>query len=60
MKSNLRFEVSPYNQWCRLCLEGKVFYSIGKSITNHRVYSNSQYNGSKRQDVYGLRKYYFG
>jgi glycosyltransferase involved in cell wall biosynthesis len=54
------YGLDDYDQWCRLSLEGKVFYNIGKSLTNHRVYSNSQYNASNKQDVDGLRKYYFG
>ena len=53
------YGMDDYDLWCRLILQGKVFYNLQQILTYHRISPNSHYNASKKQDPYALRRFYF-
>lgn len=53
------YGMDDYDLWCRLILQGKVFYNLDSVLTFHRISPNSHYNASKKQDPDGLRRFYF-
>lgn len=53
------FNLDDYDLWCRLILQGKVFYNLQQILTYHRINPNSHYNYSKKQDPAGLQRFYF-
>jgi teichuronic acid biosynthesis glycosyltransferase TuaG len=53
------YGMDDYDLWCRLILQGKVFYNLQQILTYHRISPNSHYNASKKQDPDALRRFYF-
>lgn len=54
------YGLDDYELWIRLSLQGKVFFNIPFILIYHRIYATSHFNASKKQDVDGLRREYFG
>jgi glycosyltransferase involved in cell wall biosynthesis len=54
------YGLDDYELWIRLSLDSKIFFNIPSYFTYHRLYSTSSFNASKKQDVDGLRRHYFG
>lgn len=63
MKKNLvnftdRF-LDDYDLWCRLILQGKIFFNIPNMLVYHRVHDGSYYNSSNKQDPEAIKRKYF-
>ena len=54
------YNLDDYDLWCRLSLQGCIFFNLPDRVTYHRIHSDSHYNASKKQDPDALRNYYFG
>jgi glycosyltransferase involved in cell wall biosynthesis len=53
-----RFGLEDYDLWFRCLLSSKKIFTIPHPFIYHRVYKNSYFNNSGRQDLNGLLKYY--
>jgi len=53
-----RFGLEDYDLWFRCLLNSKKIYTISEPFIYHRVYKESYFNSSGRQDLDGLLKYY--
>lgn len=54
------FGLDDYDLWIRLTNAGHTFYTLPLRLTYHRLYQNSSFNSSNRQDIEGLLSHYYG
>ncbi len=53
-----RFVCEDYDLWLNLALQGKKLYTLPKELVRHRIYSQSNFNASKKQDPDAVIRYY--
>ena len=53
-----RFGLEDYDLWFRCLLNNKKIYTIPQAFIYHRVYKDSYFNNSGRQDLNGLLNHY--
>jgi glycosyltransferase involved in cell wall biosynthesis len=54
------YGLEDYDCWIRNLLAKKIFYNVPLELTYHRLYSQSAFNASGRQEPERVRQKYFG
>lgn len=53
-----RFVCEDYELWLTLAAKGKKLYNLEAPLVRHRIYSQSSFNASKKQDPGAVARYY--
>lgn len=55
-----RFVCEDYDLWLKLSLKGKKIYNVAQELVRHRIYAQSHFNASNKQDPGAVVNYYVG
>ncbi len=56
---NRFYGCEDYDLWLNLALKGKKLYNLPQELVRHRIYTQSNFNASKKQDPGAVLRYYF-